>query len=377
MRLAASAATAAFLLTVGCAHAQLTNLQAGYVSGPILLPETGAGAACADAANPKSFYLSAGAFNARRIYRVTFTSQTAHTFTLVADGALSMTGAPPGNNVLNNGFGDIWMLSLPDGRLIVADNDEGSAAPGGPIGECIFILTDRNGDGDFRDVDAGTGTPEVEVLVAAPILTNPGGNFTAAGLTRAASGHIHIVTSDGALGGEVLRISADGTAQNLYFNPLDYGSGLSVDSQGYFYAGETQGTFVDGTIHRLRDENADGDALDPGESLLLTGASMPAVYDLSVSSIADGERIFAATNGLTGSGIDHVGAGGALTRLCDLADFATGMAFDKSAASFAPDSGPTGQHLVVSNLSFTTLDGFYFFVTPAAAARVSEWQLHD
>lgn len=377
MRLASAALIAASLALAGNAPGQLTNLATGYVSGPIILPETGAGAVCADAVNPKSFYLSAGPFNARRIYRVTFTSQTAFTTTLVADGALSMTGAPPGNDVLDNGFGDIWMLSLPDGRLIVADNDVGSPAPGGPLGECLFILTDRNADGDFRDIETGTGIPEVQVLVPSPILTNPGGNFTAAGLALAPSGHIHVITSDGAGAGEVLRISPDGTTQNLYFNPFDYGSGLDVDSQGYFYAGETLGTFFDGTITRLRDENADGDALDTAESLVVAGAGTPAIYDLSVSSTVDGERLYAATNGLSGSGIDHVGAGGALTRLCDLADFSTGMSFDRSAASFAPSSGPSGQHLVVSNLSFSTLDGFYFFITPAAGSSVGEWAAYD
>jgi len=373
MRNAKSAFVAALVcLVAGTASAQVTALAPGYISGPIFLPEEAGGTVCADATNPKAFYLSAGSFNNRAIYRVLFSGQTAYTAELVAAGSVSTSGATIGDDIFNNGFGDIWIGSLADGRLVVTDSAAGQNGFSGPAaGECVFILEDRNGDGDFMDNDPLFPGDEVSVLVAAPILTS-GGNFTAAGVVQGSGGRLFCVTSDGGGNGEVIRISADGTVQNLFASPFDFGSGIDFNSVGTLFAGNTDGTFVGGSITQMIDSDMSGDAGQVGETTVITAGGFPAVYGLSVSSIADGERIFVSTNGIDGSKFQAF-HGGTLTSIATLTDFATGCALDNSAASFAPFTGPTGAHAIVSDLSFTTFLGSYYFITPATSASVADW----
>ncbi len=360
-------------LVAGSVSAQITALAPGYVSGPVTLPEEAGGSVCADATNPNAFYVSAGGFNNRTIYRVTFTSQTTYTSQIVASGSVSTTGATSGNNIFDNRFGDIWMGSLADGRLLVTDSGAGQDGFGGPAaGECIFILEDKNGDGDFMDNDPLFPGDEVSVLVAAPILTNAGANFTAAGIVEGLAGNFYCVTSDGSANGEVIRISADGTAQNLFGSPFDFGSGIDFNSTGTLFAGNTDGTFVGGSITAMFDTDMSGDAGQAGETTVITTAGFPAVYGLSVSSVADGERILITTNGIDGSKFQAF-SGGTLTSIATLTDFATGASIDSSAASFAPFSGPNGAHTIVSDLSFSTFQGAYYFITPTGAASVADW----
>jgi hypothetical protein len=374
MRNAKRAFVAALVcLVAGSVSAQITALAPGYVSGLVTLPEEAGGSVCADAANLNAFYVSAGGFNNRTIYRVTFTSQTTYTSQLVASGSVSTTGATSGNNIFDNRFGDIWMGSLADGRLLVTDSGAGQDGFGGPAaGECIFILEDKNGDGDFMDNDPGFPGDEVSVLVAAPILTNAGGNFTGAGIVEGPAGNFYCVTSDGSANGEVIRISSDGTAQNLFASPFDFGSGIDFNSTGTLLAGNTDGTFIGGSITQMNDTDMSGDAGQPGETTVITTAGFPAVYGLSVSSVADGERILVTTNGIDGSKFQAF-SGGTLTSIATLTDFATGMALDGSTASFAPFSGSNGAHAIVSDLSFSTFQGAYYFITPTGAASVADW----
>lgn len=378
MRNAQRAFVAALVcLVAGTVSAQITALAPGYISGPITLPEEAGGSVCADATNPNAFYVSAGGFNNRTIYRITFTSQTTFTTQLVAAGSVSTTGATSGNNIFDNRFGDIWMGSLADGRLVVTDSDRGQNGFGGPAaGECIFVLQDRNGDGDFMDNDPLFPGDEVQVLVAAPILTNAGGNFTAAGIVEGPAGALFCVTSDGGGNGEVLRISADGTTQNLFASPFDFGSGIDFNSTGTLFAGNTDGTFIGGSITQMIDGDMSGDATAIGETQIITTGGFPAIYGLSVSSVADGERLLITTNGIDGSKFQAF-SGGTLTSIATLTDFATGSAIDNSAASFAPFSGPNGAHAIVSDLSFSTFQGAYYFITPTGAASVADWSVFN
>lgn len=354
---------AALAAVATAASAQISDLPAGYNWAPLSLPEPIQGAVAADATDPDVFYVSAGSFGNCAIYRVEFLSELTATATLVANGTANIAGAVVGDDILDNGFGAIGIVSLPNGDLIVADNSAGLAASG-QLSEQLILLSDNNSDGDF--LDAGEAS-----TFALPIATSAG-NFGGAGVARGADGSIYTITADGGGTGEVLKIDATGTAQHVFLPGLDFGGGVTAETSGSLVIGHTNNAFTAGYVARLTDANADNDAEDAGEFTYLAGPGIDPIYDVTASANAAEATIVASANGIDARLllIDPIGGP---TPFATVQIFATGLSFDRDPSrSFAPYSGPGGKRLLA-----TDIFNLYVIVPATLSASATGWQHYE
>lgn len=350
------------------AAAQIASVAPGYEAIPITgLPSTPTGAVAGDAVDTDAFYVTFGGFESEFVYRLTL-DPTA--FELVADGTSNIAnGLADGNDVLDNNFGALGLVSLPDGTLYANDSDGGSAATGA-ASEAVLFFQDGNADGDFRDVV--TGTPEARFYTA-PIATNAA-NYTGAGIAASGAGVLFSATSDGGGNGEVLRIAPGGPpTQTVFFPGLTFGSGVGVKSNDAVIVGDTDFAAVNRVL-RLIDLDADNIASTAGEVMTITSTIDPP-NSLSLSSAADGERIVVSTNGATPAVVILDEGTGSTEPLVVFDDdqFATGLAFDRTNRSFASGIA-NGETLLVTTLSLTDFETRLFLVRPVPSASVDGWE---
>jgi hypothetical protein len=228
-------------------------------------------------ATPELLFAVLGAFGNQDIWQIDTTDPALPQYTRVANGAADLFGA---DDVLDSGFGNVAGLAMfPTGELIIVENEAPLSGP--PDGDTIFIARDLNGDGDFLDVVGAT--PEVEPLLVS--IPGVGGSFTGMQAEIGPDGAVYVITADGGNGGEVIRIEDPlGTpVANIFFedatNGIDFGSGLAWIGND-LYVGDVDDTFTTARLRRLRDTTADGDALDSGESEILT-SSLTGAWDLA------------------------------------------------------------------------------------------------
>jgi hypothetical protein len=260
--------------------------QSGFTAVNLAVPSLNEGfwgpALAVDPADPTKIFAGVGARNFggdQTIYRLDITDPQYPSYTPVCAGPEDTDG----DGQLDSLFGSIGGLAmLPTGELAISDN--GLSTSG--TGERVFLARDRNADGDFLDVVSGS--PEVTALFdPTPFDSSPFG-FTGVQVEVGLDGALYVITSDGDDAGEVIRVTDPAIAPgaNLFFQDgslggIDYGSGLAWIG-GVLFAGDADETFTNpARVWRLQDTSADGDALDPGESTLLTSTLAGGVYDLA------------------------------------------------------------------------------------------------
>lgn len=174
------------------------------------------------------------------------------------------------NGELDSRFGNIGGLAmLSTGEMIIVDNNTPSSAIGG---DTIYIARDLNADGDFLDIVASA--EEVQELIA----TIPGapsgsgfGGFSGVQAKIGPDSAVYIITADGFDAGEIIRI-ADPTgspAASIFADGLDFGAGLAWIGSD-LHMGDVDDSFTFARLWRSADGNADDDALDVGETSLVT-----------------------------------------------------------------------------------------------------------
>lgn len=352
---------------------------AGYRVTELPAPPSGmlSGGVAEDPNDPNAFYVTAtetfSFFRDIHVYRLQLDyvgGVTTGTLELVASGTTNTGGdLSPGDNKLDNYFGAPSVAGRSDGSLLVVDNDWGTTDTlAGVLGDAVLLLSDDNGDGDFRDI---TGAGSEATLFASPIgVSSPSFGFTGSGVAVDAADNAYVITADGGTDGEVIFMSADGTTQEIFYDGLAFGAGVDVDRvTGDVYFGNA--TFTDGQVFRGRDNNANNNALDPGETELL--ATVDGVGDLAF----DGDRtLYVTTNNFGVPAylllvIDAVTGDTSTFVVFD--SFASGVALDSGSNSFAPDSAtPTvpGRRMVVSG------GGGVFIIEPdLAPASVGDWHV--
>ena len=377
------AATTVCASPVANIREQQAELPAGYIVESFAPPlGAAAGAVSADPNDPNVFFVTVTTgFNYFRdidIYRLELSpvgDPFLATWTPFATGTANTSGdSSDGNNRLDNHFGAPSLAMRGDGTALVVDNDYGTTSGlAGVIGDGIIELTDITADGDFRDI---SGTPEA-ALYANPIATT-GGNFTGAQGDFDAAGSLYVVTTDGGGNGEVLRIADGATTQSVFFAGLDYGSGVAVDqSTGTVYFGDTNDAFTSGTLYKATDLNMDGDAMDLGETVIVTDALDP-ISDLAFEAASG--LVYVSTNKFfpESYGVAAVDSStGAITVFADFPkqffQFVQGLAFDSSANAFDAGIARAGTKRLVVIDSENGVN----VITPSDFSRIEDWQLNE
>ncbi len=244
----------------------------GYQSLALSPPDTSIAWQSTVSTEPTSgtiVYASAGSFANTQLWRLDVSNPEFPGYTLIADGADDFEG---GDGVLDSGFGFIGdVVSLSPTQLVLLDNASPSS---GGQGDLLFRLEDLNADGDFLDLG------EVTPLVSEVVLDGLTGqdDFTGASLALGSDGAVYTITADGDDASEVLRIADPfGTPSASVFytdgtnGGLDFGAGLAAIGDAIF-AGDADSGFTSARLYRLEDVTADGDALDPGESNVVTSS---------------------------------------------------------------------------------------------------------
>ncbi|MBN1478084.1 hypothetical protein JXA47_15110, partial [Candidatus Sumerlaeota bacterium] len=221
------------------------------------------------------------AFNTDQdVWSIDITDPSYPEYRLLSAGAVD-TGS---DDQLDSLFGTVGGLApLPTGELVIVDNN---APVSGVGGDTVYLATDLNGDGDFLDVVASA--EEVQALVAtipgAPAGSGLGG-FSGTQAELGPDGAVYVITADGSDGGEVLRFTdpTGSVSAEIHWESasdgIDYGSGLAWVG-GTLFTGDVDDTFGFARLRSHADGNADGDALDGGETQLISGA-LAGVYDLA------------------------------------------------------------------------------------------------
>ncbi|MCB2156232.1 hypothetical protein KQI84_15255 [bacterium] len=358
----------------------VVGLPTGYIVDSISTPVgAAAGAVSADPNDPNSFFVSVttgwGYFRDIDIYRLELSpvgDPFNATWTPIATGTTSSAGdLSDGNDRLDNHFGSPSISMRADGTALVIDNDFGTTSGlSGVIGDAVIELTDITVDNDFRDI---SGSPEA-ALYATPIATTAG-NFTGAQGDFDSAGNLYVVTTDGGGNGEVLRIADGATSQSVFFAGLDYGSGVAVDrNTDTVYFGDSNDAFTSGTLYKAVDINADGDALDAGETVLITDALAP-ISDVTFDAASG--LLYVSTNSFFPEAYQVVAvdpATGVVTPFADFPkqffQFVQGVAFDSSANTFEAGIARAGSKRLVVIDSENGVN----VITPSDFSAVPDWR---
>jgi hypothetical protein len=282
---------------------------------------------------------AAGVPGDERVWRFDFTDADFPSYALAADGTADLFG---GDAVNDNGFGGIAdLLVLPGGEVVVSDN--GTPAEGGS-GERLWLLVDGNSDDDY--LDAG----EVAELIPKATLDALTGqaDFTGSRVIRGADGALFTSTGDLGDAGEVIRIAdPTGTPSAMIFftdgaqGGIDIGGALEWNGGGIVFADADADFLTPGNdrLWKLVDNNNDGDALDAGESTLISST-----LDLAVAFEAGPGPAGSLwrTIGIGGSSLDWIHPGNAtVVRVAaTTTNTFTGLAFTSlSVSTFEPGAG--------------------------------------
>lgn len=371
------------IVIVGCAlqmfgvvEAQEVNVPPGYTVGYIQLSTTEPeGAALAISPDEQVLYASLGGWGPHKVVRVDL-SQDPPVVEDFATGAYNLSGPAAGDDALDSLFGTVGGLAvLHTGELIIVDNNEQPGVPG----DTIYLARDLNGDGDAQDIiteEDGTTVSEVVELIK-PIHTLPGsgwGGFTGQQAEVDAEDNIYIVTADGGGLGEVLRITdaLSSPAINIWYEGLDYGAGLGFDSAGRLFVGNS--SWPSGaSIYITQDlsEPKDEDALDGGESVLLTDA-ITGIYDLVVSA----EDVIYITNGRYVQRIEP--ESGRITNFATFPEwtFLGDIVFTSRTKPFVPVFGSEQASMIIADGNY---DGMLTVITPSPSTAVApaRWTYYE
>lgn len=348
--------------------AGITSLESNYHSVALSPPDTSviwSGALGAVPGHPELMFAAAGDFQQQQIWRVDLTDPAFPSYRLVADGADDLVGS---DGVLDSRFGSVSdIAALSSSEMVIVD----SATPlSGGQGDLVFLAVDGNSDGDF--LDAG----EVQPLLAETTLDALTGqsDFTGASAAIGPDGGVYVLTADGGDLGEVVRI-ADPTGSpvgNLFFTDgamggVDFGAGLAwLGSQ--LFVGDADDDFFSPSNDRLwqlSDSGPDGDALDPGESAVVTGA-LDGVTQLSPGPAGTLWR----TAGFFGSAVTRLNSssGAVVQTLATTATTFGDLAFTSTSATpFLPGVSSADRLVVQStDFGFPTATTFLHVIWPDA-----------
>lgn len=324
------------------------EVPAGYEAGSIDLPDSFGGALAADPHHHDVVYAAIGEYQHMSLARVDLTSGTV---TVVADGP----------------FGAISGIAPFSGRHIaVIDSDD---APGGPRGETILLLEDRDADGDFN------GHDEIHQLIH-PILAD-GGDFTGSQAhvvpkknpKGIKSGSLMFQTADGDSRAELLSIKSPLKKPRYdlhgrpFFAGFDFNGGFDFDSLGRVVMGTVTGDTFEGKIYLISDVNGRHHVQAGHNEAAVLVSGEGGCSDLTIDHqdhvyfAGFDEDFFPAirTFGLPHNATDHIAS---VSDFADLdAGFISAVVINTKDRSFAPDSGAGGATMVMS--------GFDAFFDPA------------
>ncbi|MCD6385894.1 hypothetical protein J7M23_08985 [Candidatus Sumerlaeota bacterium] len=372
------------LMIVGCAlqmsgsvEAQDVEVPLGYSVSYIQLSSTDPeGAALAIAPdNEQLLYASVGGWGPHKVVRVDL-SQNPPVVEDFATGAYNLSGPETEDDALDSWFGTVGGLAvLHTGEVIIVDNNEQPSVPG----DTIYIARDLNGDGDAQDIitqpDATTVSEVIELIK--PIHTLPGsgwGGFTGQQAEVDSQDNIYIVTADGGGQGEVLRITdaVSSPGINIWYEGLDYGAGLGFDSAGKLIVGNSSWP-TGASIYITEDlsEPRDGDALDAGESVLLTDA-ITGIYDLALSA----EDVIYITNGRYVQRVER--DSGRITNFATFPQwtFLGDIVFTSRTKPFVPTPGEDSASMIIAD---GNSDGMLTVISPAPSTKVAptRWTYYE
>ncbi len=252
------------LLLPGFAYPQTISwlsIPDGYIGASIDLSEPFT-FSIAPSNDPDVIYVSVGKYFANKIIKVNLTTEE----------NIDVTEAV---------FGSIGgMTTLPNGDLIIIDNDENSSST--LPGECIIIAKDLNNDGDFKDPG------EINKLLDPILVESLWGGFTgsqartvpAGNPSGIPSGSVMFQDADSLNNGDLFVVTNPTTntiasyrpLNSSYFNGFDYNGGFDFDSKGMIYSGTTTNEFH-GTVYALSNINMN-EKIDAGEfnDIVTTGS---------------------------------------------------------------------------------------------------------
>ncbi len=257
----------------------------GYTPGSIALPADFQGGLGRNSFDDSTVFCSVGAFQDNDLALVNLASGTSQ---IIADGPFGAIGG---------------CVAISPTQIVLVDNSFGGASfPG----ETILLLDDNNpADGDFDDPG------EITELLA-PILTNPGSDFSGAQVrlvpagnpSGIPSGSVMIQTADGGGMAELLVLAdplgvpAFLPAAGPYFTGFDFNGGFDFTAAGEIILGTTEATFFTGEIFGLVNTNSDED-IDGGESNAIRTGEF-GIADLAIDAEDD---VLVMANDFTFTGV--------------------------------------------------------------------------
>lgn len=336
----------------------------GYTAGSILLPADFQGGLGRNSFDDSTVFCSVGAFQDADLVLINLVDGTAQ---VIADGPFGAIGG---------------CVAISPTQIVLVDNSFGGAAfPG----ETILLLDDNNpADGDFDDPG------EITELLA-PILTNPGSDFSGAQVrlvpagnpSGIPSGSVMIQTADGGGVAELL-VLADplGTpaflpAAGPYFTGFDFNGGFDFTSSGAIIMGTTEATFFTGEIFGLVNTNADED-IDAGESNAIRTGEF-GIADLSIDAEDD---VLVMANDFTFTGVvltfpvpgDLLADSVTPTVFASVqAGFAGSIIVSSRVRQFEPFGGEGGATLVLGTFGTNNV----LTLTPGALNSARTWEEYE